>query len=58
MSVRRGSRSGWLRQDILPGKTVTECSVHLVTDESDKPFAVGFAESGRLGPVAWRAGLR
>ncbi|WP_330481233.1 hypothetical protein OH782_00910 [Streptomyces sp. NBC_01544] len=43
---------------IPPGDSVTECSIHLVTDDGDKPFAVGFAEAGRQGLVAWRAPLR
>ncbi|MFI6897772.1 hypothetical protein ACIBM4_27035 [Streptomyces sp. NPDC050256] len=33
---------------------MTECSIHLVTEDGDKPFAAGFAEAGRPGPVAWR----
>lgn len=32
--------------------------VHLVPDDGDKPFAVGFAGKGRPGLVAWRAPLR
>ncbi|WP_285572220.1 hypothetical protein [Streptomyces sp. RTGN2] len=50
--------SDWLTQLVAPGDSVTECSVHLVTDDGDKPFAVGFAEADRPGLVAWRAHLR
>lgn len=53
-----GCPSDWVARMIPPGDSVTECSVHLVTDDDDKPFAVGFAEAGRSGLVAWRAPLR
>ncbi|MGW8883883.1 hypothetical protein [Streptomyces sp. NPDC055749] len=49
--------SDWVARMIPPGDSVTECSIHLMTDENDKPFAVGFAEAGRPGLVAWRAPL-
>ncbi|HWU08936.1 MAG TPA: hypothetical protein VN520_21565 [Streptomyces sp.] len=51
-----GCPSDWVARMIPPGDSVTECSIHLVTDD-DKPFAVGFAEVGRPGLVAWRAPL-
>ncbi|MFD5217734.1 DUF4352 domain-containing protein [Streptomyces tendae] len=51
-----GCPSDWVARAIPPGDSVTECSIHLVTDD-DKPFAVGFAEAGRPGLVAWRAPL-
>lgn len=50
-----GCPSDWVARTIPPGDSVTECSIHLVTDAGDKPFAVGFAEAGRPGLVAWRA---
>ncbi|MFD3612041.1 hypothetical protein ACFWXA_28965 [Streptomyces atroolivaceus] len=50
-----GCPSDWVARTIPPGDSVTECSIHLVTDDSDKPFAVGIAEAGRPGLVAWRA---
>ncbi|WP_329449556.1 hypothetical protein OG894_00815 [Streptomyces sp. NBC_01724] len=53
-----GCPSDWGARMIPPGDSVTECSIHLVTDDGDKPFAVGFAEAGRQGLVAWRAPLR
>lgn len=53
-----GCPSDWVARTVPPGDSVTECSIHLVTDDGDKPFAVGFAEAGRPGPVAWRAPLR
>ncbi|MDX3766670.1 hypothetical protein OG963_23610 [Streptomyces sp. NBC_01707] len=53
-----GCPSDWVARTIPPGDSVTECSIHLVTDDGDKPFAVGFAEAGRPGLVAWRAPLR
>ncbi|MER8042659.1 hypothetical protein [Streptomyces sp. NPDC094032] len=53
-----GCPSDWVARMIPPGDSVTECSIHLVTDESDKPFAVGFAEAGRSGLATWRAPLR
>ncbi|MET8741896.1 hypothetical protein [Streptomyces sp. NPDC004728] len=53
-----GCPSDWVARTIPPGDSVTECSIHLVTDDGDKPFAVGFAEAGRPGLVAWRARLR
>jgi hypothetical protein len=52
-----GCPSDWVARMIPPGDSVTECSIHLLTDDGDKPFAVGFAESGRPGLVAWRAPL-
>ncbi|MFE3655058.1 hypothetical protein [Streptomyces sp. NPDC059165] len=52
-----GCPSDWSARMIPPGDSVTECSIHLVTDDGDKPFAVGFAEAGRPGLVAWRAPL-
>ncbi|MFB7373885.1 hypothetical protein ACFC0D_28990 [Streptomyces sp. NPDC056222] len=52
-----GCPSDWVARMIPPGDSVTECSIHLVTDDGDKPFAVGFAEAGRPGLVAWRAPL-
>ncbi|MFC8490220.1 hypothetical protein ACFUJU_05335 [Streptomyces sp. NPDC057235] len=42
-----GCPSDWVARMVLPGDKVTECSIHPVTDEGDKPFAVGFAEAGR-----------
>ncbi|MFE4305122.1 hypothetical protein ACFRR6_03575 [Streptomyces sp. NPDC056891] len=53
-----GCPSDWVARMIPPGGSVTECSIHLVTDAGDKPFAVGFAEAGRPGLVTWRAPLR
>lgn len=53
-----GCPSDWVARMVPPGDSVTECSIHLVTDDGDKPFAVGFAEAGRPGLVAWRAPLR
>ncbi|MCX4846665.1 hypothetical protein [Streptomyces sp. NBC_00893] len=53
-----GCPSDSVARTIPPGDSVTECSIHLVTDDGDKPFAVGFAEAGRPGPVTWRAPLR
>ncbi|MFE5897622.1 hypothetical protein ACFQ67_09395 [Streptomyces sp. NPDC056488] len=53
-----GCPSDWVARMVPPGDSVTECSVHLVTDDGDKPFAVGFAEAGRPGLVTWRAPLR
>ncbi|MFV6031075.1 hypothetical protein [Streptomyces sp. NPDC056264] len=53
-----GCPSDWVARMIPPGGSVTECSIHLVTDPDDKPFAVGFAEAGRPGLVTWRAPLR
>ncbi|MFF2007778.1 hypothetical protein ACFVWY_01720 [Streptomyces sp. NPDC058195] len=53
-----GCPSDWVARMISPGDSVTECSIHLVTDDGDKPFAVGFAEADRPGLVAWRAPLR
>ncbi|MDT0612122.1 hypothetical protein [Streptomyces lancefieldiae] len=47
--------SDWVARTIPPGDSVTECSIHLVTDDDDKPFAVGFAEADRPGLVTWRA---
>ncbi|MBQ1100129.1 hypothetical protein KBY55_29725 [Streptomyces sp. b94] len=52
-----GCPSDWVARMIPPGDSVTECSIHLVTDEDDKPFAVGFAEADRPGLVTWRAPL-
>ncbi|MFI8952832.1 hypothetical protein ACIGO6_41100 [Streptomyces sp. NPDC053750] len=49
-----GCPSDWVARMVPPGDSVTECSIHLVTDD-DKPFAVGFAEAGRSGRLAWRA---
>ncbi|MFE2023028.1 hypothetical protein ACFW9O_33880 [Streptomyces sp. NPDC059499] len=49
--------SDWVARMIPPDDSVTECSVHLMTDDGDKPFAVGFAEADRPGLVAWRAPL-
>ncbi|MEU1489734.1 hypothetical protein ABZ456_05665 [Streptomyces sp. NPDC005776] len=53
-----GCPSDWVAQMIPPGDSVTECSVHLLPDDGDKPFAAGFAEADRPGLVAWRAPLR
>ncbi|MEV6476807.1 hypothetical protein [Streptomyces sp. NPDC051657] len=53
-----GCPSDWVARMIRPGESVTECSIHVVTDDGDKPFAVGFAEAGRPGLVTWRAPLR
>ncbi|MFD0039655.1 hypothetical protein ACFVIZ_18695 [Streptomyces anulatus] len=53
-----GCPSDWVARTIPPGENVTECSIHRVTDDRDKPFAVGFAEAGRPGLVTWRAPLR
>ncbi|MEU6341227.1 hypothetical protein ABZ883_09805 [Streptomyces sp. NPDC046977] len=53
-----GCPSDWVARTIPPGGSVTECSVHLVTDDGDKPFAVGFKEAGRPGLVAWSTPLR
>lgn len=53
-----GCPSDWVTRMVPPGDKVTECSIHLVTDDRDKPFAVGFAEADRPGLVAWRAPLR
>ncbi|MFH9476280.1 hypothetical protein ACH4L7_20895 [Streptomyces anulatus] len=52
-----GCPSDWVARMVPPGESVTECSIHMVTDERDKPFAVGFAEAGRPGLVTWRAPL-
>lgn len=52
-----GCPSDWVARMIPPGDSVTECSIHLLTDDGDKPFAVGFAEAGQPGLVAWRAHL-
>lgn len=53
-----GCPSDWVARMIPPGDSVTECSIHLVTDAGDKPFAVGFAEADRPGLVTWRAPFR
>ncbi|WP_217141672.1 hypothetical protein [Streptomyces sp. AC627_RSS907] len=50
-----GCPSDWVARMVPPGDSVTECSIHMVTDDDDKPFAVGFAEAGRPGLVGWRA---
>ncbi|GAA2334241.1 hypothetical protein OKJ48_23295 [Streptomyces kunmingensis] len=52
-----GCPSDWVARTVPPGDSVTECSIHLVTDDDDKPFAVGFAEADRPGLVTWRAPL-
>ncbi|MFD7615116.1 hypothetical protein [Streptomyces sp. NPDC059828] len=49
--------SNWGTHMIPPGDSVTQCSVHLVTDDGDKPFAVGYAQADRPGLVAWRTPL-
>lgn len=53
-----GCPSDWVARVVPPGGSVTECSIHLVTDDDDKPFAVGFVQTDRPGLVAWRAPLR
>ncbi|MFD0342799.1 hypothetical protein ACFVH0_29660 [Streptomyces sp. NPDC127117] len=53
-----GCPSDWVTRVVSPGESVTECSIHMVTDDNDKPFAVGFAEADRPGLVTWRAPLR
>ncbi|WP_327178690.1 hypothetical protein OG599_27740 [Streptomyces sp. NBC_01335] len=52
-----GCPADWVATMVSPGDSVTECSVHMVTDESDKPFAVGFMETDRPRLVTWRAPL-
>ncbi|MFJ5048075.1 hypothetical protein [Streptomyces sp. NPDC088719] len=46
-----GCPSDWVARMIPPGESVTACSIHRVTDDGDKPFAVGFVEAGRPGLV-------
>ncbi|MGW0937084.1 hypothetical protein [Streptomyces sp. NPDC002666] len=50
-----GCPSDWVARMIRPGNSVTECSIHLVTEDGDKPFAVAFAEEGLPELVTWRA---
>ncbi|MFE5795051.1 hypothetical protein ACFQ8C_21095 [Streptomyces sp. NPDC056503] len=52
-----GCPTDWVARMIPPGDSVTECSIHLLTDDSDKPFAVGFAQPGGAGLAIWRAPL-
>ncbi len=37
------------------GESVTQCSIHVVTGQAEKPFAVGFDQAERAGLVVWRA---
>ncbi|MCO4695256.1 hypothetical protein LRR80_01306 [Streptomyces sp. RO-S4] len=52
-----GCPSDWVATMVPPGDSVTQCTIHLVTGEGDKPFAVGFDEADRPGLVTWRADL-
>ncbi|MEV6201508.1 hypothetical protein AB0M64_16255 [Streptomyces sp. NPDC051771] len=53
-----GCPTDWVARMIPPGDSVTECSIHLLTDDKDTPFAVGFAQADRAGLVAWRVPRR
>ncbi|MFJ8134318.1 hypothetical protein [Streptomyces hydrogenans] len=53
-----GCPSDWAARMIPPGGSVKECSIHLLTDGNDTPFAVGFAQAGHAGLATWRAPVR
>ena len=50
-----GCPSDWIFATVPTGDSVTQCSIHVVTGEGQKPFAVGFDQVDRAGLVAWRA---
>lgn len=52
-----GCPSDWILATVPTSDSVTQCSIHVVTGEGDKPIAVGFDEADRPGLVAWRADL-
>ncbi|MEU8757784.1 hypothetical protein [Streptomyces sp. NPDC048659] len=53
-----GCPSDWVARLVPAGGDVTQCSIHMLPDDGDKPLAVGFAEADRTGLVTWRAPLR
>ncbi|MGA5283451.1 hypothetical protein ACPCSK_24010 [Streptomyces griseoincarnatus] len=50
-----GCPSDWMFATVPTGESVTQCSIHVVTGQAEKPFAVGFDQAERAGLVVWRA---
>ncbi|MFF5342021.1 hypothetical protein ACFY4H_15060 [Streptomyces althioticus] len=50
-----GCPSDWMFAAVPTGGSITQCSIHVVTGQGEKPFAVGFDQAEGAGLVVWRA---